>query len=295
MDDETRRKYEEAGRIAATALNETIPRVAEGALLKDIAEFVEQRIRGLGGEVAFPACISINDIAAHYAPGVQDAAIVPADAVVKVDIGAHVDGFIGDTARTVDVGRTHEALVAASRAALAAAVEQCYTGNELGNVSAAIETAIREHGFVPITNLTGHGLAQFFLHESPTVPNVATNSTTKLKEGQVLAIEPFATNGSGFVKDSEPATIFRIAAPRPVRNPDARKIIEFAASIHGLPFSERWLPVESVFKLRMALRELREKEILVEYPALREAAHGLVSQAEHTIIIGDPPIVTTRV
>ena len=115
------------------------------------------------------------------------------------------------------------------------------------------------------------------------------------KEGQAIALEPFATAGTGRVKDAESITIFRIDSPKPVRNPEARKIIDFATARGGtLPFSERWLPIDSVFKMKLAMRELREKEILYEYPALREVSGALVSQAEHSIIIGDKPLVITK-
>lgn len=300
MDSEIKEKYIKAGKITAQVREESKQIVKEGAPLAEIADKLEQRIRELGGEVAFPACLSINEIAAHASPGFpvnttkNGKDIVPEGCLIKVDVGAHVDGYIGDTAVTLDFSGENQKLIDAAKAGLAAAIEQCYTGNEVQNVSAAIENAIREFDFSPISNLTGHGLAHYFLHESPSIPNVKNNSTYKLREGQVFAIEPFATPGEGFVKDAEQVTIFRIAEQKPVRNQGARKIISYASSINGLPFSERWLPLDSLFKIRMAFRELRERDMLIEYPALREVSGALISQAEHTVIIDDKPVVTTK-
>ena len=293
MDEEAIKKAKESGRIISKVREDSRHYVKEGAALAEIADRIESELRKNGAEPAFPACLSINEIAAHYAPGKADQTVVPEGALMKVDIGAHVDGYISDTAYTIAFRKEEQPLVDASLAALAAAIEQCYTGNLLSNVSSAIEDAITDFGFKPVSNLTGHGLGHFWLHDEPSVPNVKTTSTYRLKENQLIAIEPFATPGTGRVKDSEFTTIFRISEPKPVRNPEARKIIEFAASVNGLPFAERWLPLDSLFKMRMALRELRDREILYEYPALKEVSGERVSQAEHTILVSDKPIVTT--
>lgn len=294
MDDEVLKKYREAGKIISEVREESRAWVKEGTLLADIAEKIEQAVRQKGAEVAFPACLSLNDLAAHYSPGKGDQTAVPGGALLKVDIGAHIDGYIADTAYTIAFNEEHKSLVEAAAAGLKAAIEQCYSGNLLTNVSEAIETTIKDFGFNPISNLTGHGLERYWLHGSPSVPNVRFSGSYRLKEGQAIALEPFATPGAGRVKDSEFITIFRIDEPKPVRNPEARRIIDFAVSRGPIPFSERWLPVDSVFKVRMALRELREKEILYEYPALREVGRAVVSQAEHSLIVGDKPLVITE-
>lgn len=295
MDDEDRiTKFKEAGRIIAEAREESRKFIKEDMLFSEVAEKIENLIREKGAEPGFPACLSANEIAAHFSPGKGDSSRIPEGALLKVDIGAHIDGYVADTAYTIAFRSEDKNLVDASAAALQAALDQCYTGNMLSNVSAAIEGTIKEFGFNPISNLTGHGLGHYWLHDAPSVPNVKFTSTYVLKEGQTIAIEPFATTGAGKVKDSEPVTIFRIDQPKPVRNQEARKVIEFAASRGSLPFSERWLPVESLFKLRLAMRELRERDILYEYPALREVSGALVSQAEHSIIVKDKPIVITK-
>ncbi len=293
-DDERLDSFRRAGKIIAEVREESRKFIKEGMLFSEVAERIESLTREKGALPGFPACLSANDIAAHFSPGKGDQSRIPEGALLKVDIGAHINGYVADTACTIAFNDEHGKLVEASEAALAAAIEQCFTGNLLSNVSAAIEDTIKEFGFSPVSNLTGHGLGQYWLHDAPSVPNVKFSSNYILKEGQTIAIEPFATSGAGRVKDSEPIGIFRIDRAKPVRNPEARKIIVFAAEINGLPFSERWIPVESLFKLRMALRELRERELLYEYPTLREVSGALVSQAEHSIIVGEKPEVFTK-
>jgi methionyl aminopeptidase len=294
MEKEIREKYEKSGHAVSEVLKECKKFIKEDMLYIDVAQKIEDMIRSKGAELAFPANLSPNEFAAHWSPKKNDVSRIPAGCLLKVDLGAHMDGYIADSAITIDFSHDHGDLVKASEEALQAAIDQCYTGSKLSNVSEAVENKIKEFGFNPISNLTGHGLSQFWLHESPSVPNVKTAGNQVLKEGQVLAIEPFATPGKGRVNDSDFVSIFRLEQPRPVRNPDARKIIDFASDLSGLPFSERWLPFDSVFKIRLALRELREKEILYDYHALKEVSGALVSQSEHSLIVSDKPFVYTK-
>ena len=144
-----------------------------------------------------------------------------------------------------------------------------------------------------MTKLTGHGINRYDLHTEPTVPNVSFKSDYRLKENQVIAIEPFATDGAGYIKDSENVFIFGLLEKKPVRSMDARKIIEFAEARNGLPFAERWIPIDSLFRIRIALRELRERGVLHDFNVLKEVNSGIVSQAEHTIIVRDTPLILT--
>jgi methionyl aminopeptidase len=163
----------------------------------------------------------------------------------------------------------------------------------LSDISTKIEETIKGFGFNPVRNLTGHGLERFHLHAEPSVPNVTFRSDYRLEEGQVIAIEPFATTGEGRVRETEPVLIFMVLEDKPVRNQDARTIMRFAQQSNGLPFAERWLP-GTLFKIRLAMRELREKGALYDYAPLKEVSNGIVSQHEHTVIVKDEPIVTTK-
>jgi methionyl aminopeptidase len=293
MEKEILEKYLQAGKIAAAVREESRKFIKIGAPLLEIAEKIESLIREKGTEPAFPVNISINESAAHYTPSKKDETTIKKDDLIKIDIGVHVDGYVGDTAYSFSFSKDNEKLIEASQRALDEAIKLCKPNILLSDISSTIEETIKGFGFNPISNLTGHGLDRYDLHAEPQIPNVKFKSGYSLKEDQIIAIEPFATNGSGMIKESEPTLIFRLVEKRPVRNQDARTIIKFAESFRGLPFTERWIPIDSVVKIRIALRELRERGIIYDYPVLKEVSNGTISQAEHTVIVKDEPIITT--
>jgi methionyl aminopeptidase len=293
MDKDTEEKYIKAGKIASEVREEARKTAKEGMLLLELGEKIESRIKELGGEIAFPINLSINEIAAHYTPTKNDETKIPKGSVLKIDVGVHVDGYVADTACTVCFDSKYDNLTKASKTALEEAIKVCKPGAFIRDVSAKIEETIKGYGLVPVSNLTGHGLEKYFLHASPQIPNVKFIGGQKLSENQVIAIEPFATDGAGRVKDSEPALIYMLTNKKPVRNMDARKIISFAEQFNGLPFAERWISFDSLFKTRIALKELKDRGIIYEYPPLKEVKNGMVSQHEHTVIVRDEPVVTT--
>jgi len=294
MEKETEEKYIKAGEIAAKVREESRNIIKVGGRFLDIVEKIEALIRENGGEPAFPVNISVNEIAAHYTPTKNDESVVKDNDIVKIDVGVHVDGFVADTAITINFNKDYENLVKAAESALNEAVKLIRPDAFLSDASEVIEETIKGFGYKPVSNLTGHGLNRWDLHTEPTVPNISFKSDYKLKENQIIAIEPFATDGAGYIKDSENAFIFMLLGTKPVRNQDARKIIEFAQQFNGLPFAERWIPIDSLFKTRIALRELRERGMLHDFYVLKEAKNGMVSQAEHTLIVRDPPIIITK-
>ena len=122
MDLETIEKYKKAGKIAAEALVYGKGLIVKGAKVLDVCDKVEEKIISLGGEIAFPAQVSMNSIAAHYCPEGDDESVF-SDELVCLDVGAHVDGFVGDNACTVDLSGSNTELVKASSEALKAAIE----------------------------------------------------------------------------------------------------------------------------------------------------------------------------
>jgi methionyl aminopeptidase len=294
MEKEIEENYSRAGRIAAEVREKSRNIATVGTPLLEIAEKIESMIKFAGAEPAFPVNISINDVAAHHTPTIGDKSIIGENDIVKLDIGAHVDGYVADTAVTINFNNDYEGLVKAAESALHEAVKLVKPEAKMSDISSAIEETIKNTGYKPISNLTGHGVARWDLHTEPTVPNIAFKGDYRLREDQVIAIEPFATDGAGYVKDSEQVFIFSISENKPVRNPDARTIMNTFANRNGLPFAERWSPLNSLFKTRMALRELRERGALHDYHVLREGKGGMVSQAEHTLIVRDKPVIITK-
>jgi len=291
MNDEEFDKYREAGRIAAAILQEGASRITVGASYLDLVESVEARIEEEGAILAFPLNVSLNEDAAHDTASAEDPRIFQRGDVVKLDLGVHVDGYIADTATTVDLG-TNSLLLQASEAALESAIAKVRPGATAGDLGAAVQQEIEKRGYRPIANLTGHGLGQFLLHRSPTIPNISNMGGPVLSEGMVFAIEPFATTGSGHVGEKVRREIYSQVSDKPVRIPAARTIMKKIEDRRGLPFSRRWLRDR---KLDLALPSLVRSGILRPYPVLGDIPGSLVSQHEHTIIVTeDGCIVTTR-
>ncbi len=291
MDTEILAKYREAGRILAEVLALASPQVVVGASLLDVANFVEDAIRSKGAKPAFPCNISLDRNAAHYTPSPHDATLF-GENMVKLDVGVHVDGYIADAAITIDLSG-HDKLVEASHAALEAALEIIQPGTDTAQIGKVIEEVITGYGYKPVYNLTGHGLSRYLAHDEPAVPNRAVEKGTVLKEGDVIAIEPFATNGSGRICEAPINEIYGFSALRPVRLPAARKLLtEISENYKTLPFARRWLKSE---RAEYALMQLLRSGAVHRYPVLWEIEGALVSQAEHTVVVLDKGCeVTTR-
>src|SRR5688572_923283 len=188
-----------AGRIAAEARREGQALVVAGARVRDVCEAVEDTIRRRGGALAFPVQSSRNAIAAHYCPSPEDETVYAEGDLAKLDVGVHVEGWVVDTAVTVNVGgrAANQPPIAAARAALSAATAAPGPGLAIRRISSVIDATLRARGFHSVRNLCGHGVGRWIVHCPPPIPNVADDSTDRLEEGMVVAIEPFATDGAG--------------------------------------------------------------------------------------------------
>jgi len=285
-------KYRAAGKIHQQIMKEAREKIKVGMPIYEYARFIDERIIELGGGSAFPVNVSMNEEAAHDTPLLNDVRIFGED-VVKVDVGVHVDGYIADGAMTIDLSGKHADLVKASEEALKAAIDTVKAGATTLQIGAAVEETITNLGFNPIRNLMGHGLAQYVAHAEPSVPNVKNfGSGAELRAGDTIAIEPFATDGEGYVDDGRIKEIFSQVKLKPTRIPFVRKVLNQIEEYRGLPFAKRWLEGD---KIDLALIQLEREGILTSYPVLIEVSGGLVSQAEHTLIVTENGCeVTTR-
>lgn len=287
----------EAGRIAASARAEGARRIVPGARLREVCDHVEDLILRRGAGLAFPVQSSLNDVAAHYCPPRHDPSVYRAGDVAKLDLGVHVDGWVVDTATTVNVGDRPEnrSLVEAAASALEAAIEAARPGGFVRDVSGAIERAVRSGGFRPMRNLCGHGVGRFTVHCPPPVPNVAEHSTERFAPGAVVAIEPFASTGSGVVCDEGPPEVFRVEPAGLTALPGPHpEILGRLAALEGLPFARHQLGVNAD-ALEATLRFLAAQGRLLRYPPLRDRLGGKVAQSEHTVYLGPDSVeVLTR-
>ncbi len=300
MNDEIFEKYVKAGEIAqkikAYALHITKP----GTKLLDIATKLEELIRSYGGEPAFPVNISINEVAAHYTPKPMDAASIPENSVVKIDIGVHVDGYIADTAITISFNDKYSRLLEACEEALNKALAMVKPGIRFSEIGRIVESIIKSYGYKPIYNLSGHSLERYQIHAGQIIPNYSDMfNFGKFRDGEAYAIEPFATDGLGFVRDSEEVTIYSLIynAKRLRRlSTQAREFYEKVYSMRReLPFALRWFNFQSMEQLNSVLRDLKRNGVLREYPVLIEKNNGKVVQFEETIVIYKNTVfITTR-
>ncbi len=199
-----------SGKIVATVLKEIIDLVRPGLSTMDLDHYAEQRIREMGGLPSFkgyhgfPAtlCTSINQEAVHGIP--SDKRKLKESDLLKVDVGAHYQGYHGDSCVTIAVGEVSSParmLLDAAQNALYCGIEQVKEGNCLLDIAGAIEDYIEKMGYSVVEDYTGHGVGRN-LHEEPQVFNFRTEElpNIRLKAGMTLAIEPILNAGSKHTK-----------------------------------------------------------------------------------------------
>jgi methionyl aminopeptidase len=261
--------------------------------LLEIAEEIENKIIKLGGKPAFPTNLSINEIAAHYTPSYNDE--TKASGLLKVDFGVQIDGWVADTAFSLDLENSKEnkKLIEVSEVSLSNAIQKVKIGISLGEIGKAIQQTIEEKGFSPIINLSGHEMKEYELHAGLTIPNVDNKMPNKITKG-LYAIEPFATAGNGRVIEGKPSGIYLLQDDKNVRNPKAREILDFIIEEYKtLPFCSRWIVKKFGTSSIFSLRQLEENGNLHNYAQLVEVSHSKVSQAENTVLVEDKEIKVT--
>ncbi len=287
-------KYKEAGKIAHTCLNNGAKLIKVGASMREVLDSIENNIKQMGGKIAFPAQIALNNIAAHYCPTDEEDENFSVGDIAKLDIGVHVDGYVADTAMSVNLG-SHDDLLKASRDALNSALKMMTPGTKLGIIGRTIQETIQSYNLSPIRNLSGHGLRRFEIHTKPNIPNVDTKDETVLEEGMVVAVEPFASTGAGIIYESSNPSIFTLRQIKPTRSPITRSVLQSIKEFQGLPFTTRWLTkIHGLGKTRFALRELEQNGSLLTHPPLPDKEGGFVSQHEHSVIVKNKPIIYTK-
>lgn len=198
-----------AGRIVAQVLDEMAQMTRVGVSTGELDRFAESRTRELKaipafkGYHGFPACvcISVNDEVVHGIPSTKR--ILREGDIVGLDFGVIYEGWYGDSARTVAVGKIDpraQKLIDATRESLNRGIEQCYVGNHVFDIGHAVQNYVEPLGYSVVREFVGHGIGRA-LHEEPQVPNYGSKGKgLVLKAGMVLAIEPMINAGSHEVK-----------------------------------------------------------------------------------------------
>ncbi|NHJ20746.1 MAG: type II methionyl aminopeptidase [Candidatus Lokiarchaeota archaeon] len=297
--------YIKAGKavIAAKKLAEKL--VRPGTSFLEIAKSCEEEIINQGCELSFPINMSLNELAAHYSPPIDDPTIVPNKGLLKIDLGSHHNGYIADSAITFNLDKDPKLqnYIVAAQEALDAAIELFKPGIKLYEIGEVIANKIHNHGLRPIRNLGGHELKQYNLHAGPFVPNVKDLSHREvLKPGDAYACEPFSTSGEGLVTNGKHSYIYRFV--RHIKKNMPYEEISYMKKIEeltkNLPFSPRLLEKHDIIpknKIQRIIETFKRKRILDDYPVLVEVTGAPVAQQEHTIILDldGTPFVTTRI
>ncbi|NMJ67626.1 MAG: type II methionyl aminopeptidase [Marine Group I thaumarchaeote] len=291
--------YVKAGKIAGEVRENVRQKDWIGSTLAEICDYVESEIIKRGAKCAFPVNTSLNEVAAHYTAEPNDPKTVSDSDLVKIDLGAQINGYIADTAVTVNYDPQYDSLVQAAENALQAAMSMIKVGVKSKDVGRKIQNTIMDMGLKPIANLSGHSLDQYTIHAGKTVPNMWTIGSFSFSENEAFACEPFVTtkNALGFVRNGKIKNIFALASRKMTKDDEADKLLEYIwNNFNMLPFALRWIVKEWEEKeARRLLDFLIKKKVVKAYAILVEANGKTVAQAEHTFIPTQTGVTVTTI
>lgn len=294
MEEDVKQKYIEAGEAVQEAKDVAENLAEPGRNFAEIAEQIEQTIRDRGLEPAFPVNMSRNQEAAHYTPPANGERELKASDVLKVDIGAHSDGYIADTAVTINPDGSASEMIEAVEQLLKKALEYVEPGVTVGEFGTYVENQAPDEYNI-VQNLTGHYIDRYEQHAGVSIPNAHNQNTHKFKKGDTVAIEPFLSSGTGKVKNGAEGNIYKLESSK-VRDRTARKLIKRIQQYRGLPFSSRWLDMGA--REKMAFKKMVQRDQIHSYPILRDSSDSTVVQAEQTVLVGmgedGENVITTR-
>ena len=197
-----------AGSIVGEVLDSIKDMIKAGITTREIELFADERIKALGGKSAFKGyrgypgsiCTSVNEEVVH---GIPSSHRLKDGDIVSVDLGVYYDGFFGDAAVTLPVGKIDNetaTLLRITEEALSLGIENATEGKRVSDISYAIQSHAEKNGFSVVRSFVGHGIGRE-LHEEPQIPNYGTpGKGPRLKEGMTLAIEPMVNSGTYEVK-----------------------------------------------------------------------------------------------
>lgn len=286
--------------------------IKPGMKVLDIVNYIENNINDKIGYnskkhlecgVAFPTGFSINNCAAHWTPEVDDNTILGVEDIVKIDFGIHKNGYIIDSAYTHAFNDNYKNLIEASKEANRVAIKNSGVDVILGELGKDIKEVIesyeetiknRVYKIKPVRDLTGHSISRYKIHAGNSVPNIHIPFyQEKMKDGEIYAIEPFATTGKGNVySDTSNCSHYMIDR---LNMTDTRLNIDdqnFIKTIYKkyltLPFCTRWLDNSQINYKNdnyNFLTKLSDLNVINSYPPLYDIKKSWVSQHEHTVSI----------
>lgn len=198
----------EAGKVVAGALDKLAEAIEPGVTTAELDQIAEEYILSKGAKPAFkglygfPAtiCASVNEQVVHGIPGLRK---LENGDIISIDVGAEINGYFGDHARTFAVGSIaaeQQKLLDVTRTSLAEGIKMARSGNRLSDISHAVQSYVEKNGFSVVRDYVGHGIGSK-MHEEPQVPNFGRPGRgPRLKAGMTLAIEPMVNMGAYYVQ-----------------------------------------------------------------------------------------------
>jgi methionyl aminopeptidase len=289
--------YIKAGKIASEVREIARRKDWIGKTLYEICETVETEIKNRGGKCAFPVNASLNEFAAHYTAEPNDPKVLSSADLIKIDLGVQINGFIADTAVSISYDPEFDVLVNAAEEALKNAMAIVKDGTKASDIGRVIEKTVKQYGFLPIANLSGHSLEQYTIHAGKSIPNIWSIGSFSLSSKEAYACEPFVTTskGMGFVREGKIRNIFGLVSRKKVKNENANRLLDYIwQNFNTLPFALRWITKEWEQKeAKQLLDELIKNKVVRSYPVLIEANEQRVAQAEHTFIPTESGAIVT--
>ncbi|MFX0046759.1 MAG: type II methionyl aminopeptidase [Candidatus Hermodarchaeota archaeon] len=281
-----------AGNIAQEVKKFIKPQVKVGTNIFNLIEKAETKIIELEGGWAFPVNVSINNIAAHYTSPIKDDELIVEDGdIVKIDLGVQVDGYIVDTAFTVSFNddKALENIIQATEIALEAAKMMVKPKINTKVLGKKIEDIVKGFKYNPIKELGGHQIERWIVHGKKQLPELASQGGDIMEEGEVFAIEIFASTGKGSVHSTNASYIYELnpfTGRVPLRRKLSKQILGYInKNFKTLPFAERWLAKDFRMGVIFGLQELVNTNKVRAHYVLAEEKGEFVAQSEETVFV----------
>ena len=283
---------QKAGKIAQEVKKYIKPKIKAGAKVFDLISDTEAKIEELGGLCAFPVNLCINNIAAHYTSPIKDDGleIIEGD-LVKIDLGVHIEGYIVDTAFSVNLSEDEslENIIQATEVALNAAKMMAKPKTNTRDIGKKIEEIVKGFKYNPIKELGGHQIERWTVHGKKKLPELGSQGGDIMETGEVFSIEIFASTGDGSVHTTQYSYIYEInpyAGRVPLRRKSSKQLLGFInKNYKTLPFAERWLAKEFRLGVAFGLQELIQQGKLQVHYVLAAKKGVYIAQIEESILI----------
>lgn len=290
--------HKQVRKYAQTILRPGVKLIDFCKKLETVLRFVTNANESDCGQ-AFPTGCSLNQVAAHYTPNTGDNTVLDYNDVCKIDFGTHFNGYLIDSAFTVAFNPIFDNLLLASKEATIQGVKVAGIDARLGEIGASIQEVIesfeveingKTHKIKPVRNLMGHTMGQYKIHAGKCVPLTKSDDNTKMEEGELYAIETFASTGKGYIRNMKECSHYMkdpLAFDNvKIKQEGPRSLFKYInKQFATLAFCPRWLEEGGFSNYAQSLKILCDSELVIPYPPLTDIEGSYVSQFEHSLML----------